>query len=122
LVWCRMCQDYLTADEFETSKHTDWGYKIQCKKCSHKNGPQYDVQAFKKQEKELCNEMLEKMGYKPNDEFTIHEQFLIKHQDKITQRKYEPPKRGKYQHLNPPAYSTKEYHNWYNKEIRRKKD
>jgi hypothetical protein len=31
-------------------------------------------------------------------------------------------KRSKYRHLNPPKYGTRDYYNWYNKEVRRKKD
>jgi hypothetical protein len=64
------------------------------------------------------------MGYDTNSEKTINEQFIEKVFEKSGVDLTIPikRKRGKYKHLNPPKVGTTDYYNWYNKEVRRKKD
>ena len=82
-VWCSKEQDYVIYTEFEINKNGD--YKLFCEKCgklvynervtNYKQGAQ-DRKNYVEEQSKL---MLENIGYDFNSPFTIHEQFLMKH-------------------------------------------
>ena len=82
-VWCSKEQDYVIYTEFEINKNGD--YKLFCEKCgklvynervtNYKQGAQ-DRKNYVEEQSKL---MLENIGYDFNSEFTIHQQFLMKH-------------------------------------------
>lgn len=89
LVWCSQHQDYLIHTEFDLSEKTDTGYMTICKGCRilHQEKYKDSGKVRKDIEMELSNLLLKNIGYEINGEFTIHEQFLIKHQEKINEKK-----------------------------------
>jgi hypothetical protein len=82
-VWCSKEQDYVIHTEFDFNKKGE--YKLFCEKCSelvyderlinYKQGAQDRNQYVEEQSKI----MLENIGYDFNNELSVHEQFLIKH-------------------------------------------
>jgi hypothetical protein len=82
-VWCSKEQDYVIYTEFEINKNGN--YKLFCEKCgklvynervtNYKQGAQ-DRKNYVEEQSKL---MLENIGYDFNSPFTIHEQFLMKH-------------------------------------------
>ena len=82
-IWCAREKEYIHNNEFEINK---WGdYKMFCEKCAgliyqervinYTKGSQ-DRNDYVEQQSKL---MLENIGYDFNSQFTIHEQFLMKH-------------------------------------------
>ena len=82
-VWCSREQEYIHHTEFETNKVGE--YKLHCIKCSEEiSGIRTDHYHNGAQERsdyvrEQSRLMLENIGYKYDSDYTIHEQFLIKH-------------------------------------------
>lgn len=82
-VWCSHEQEYVIYSEFETNQFGE--YRQFCMKCADKiysqrnmnytHGAQERAQYIEEQAKI----MLTNLGYDVNSEFSIHEQFLIKH-------------------------------------------
>lgn len=82
-VWCSNEKEYVIYSDFETNEKGN--YKPFCIKCSeeiysertinYSAGAQERNQYVEQQSKI----MLTNLGYDPNSIFTIHEQFLIKH-------------------------------------------
>jgi hypothetical protein len=89
LVWCFRHQDYLMHTEFDLSNDNDSGYMMFCKECrlSHKEKMSGVGVSRKTTEVESSNILLKCIGYEPNNELTIYEQFLMKHHEKINQEK-----------------------------------
>jgi hypothetical protein len=90
LVWCSTEGEYKPAVEFDVSDNTEHGYMAYCKECrivfkeKHKDAGLLRIN----EDKKIAYKMLENLGYKINGEFTIHEQFLIKHHEKISEKKF----------------------------------
>lgn len=82
-VWCSHEKEYVLYSEFETNDAG--GYKQFCMKCSDEiyegRNINYSKGAQDRNEyvEEQAKIMLSNLGYDPNSEFSIHEQFLIKH-------------------------------------------
>jgi hypothetical protein len=82
-VWCSNEKEYVIHTEFELNKYDE--YKQFCEKCSkilydsreinYKKGAQ-DRNEYIQEKSKM---MLENIGYDFNSEFTIHQQFLMKH-------------------------------------------
>ena len=82
-VWCSREKEYIHNTEFEYGKHGE--YKLFCEKCTkivyedrfinYTTGAQ-DRNEYVEQQSKL---MLENIGYDYNSEYTIHQQFLMKH-------------------------------------------
>jgi hypothetical protein len=82
-IWCSREKEYIHNKEFEINK---WGdYKMFCEKCSqlvydervinYSQGAEDRNQYVEEQSKIL----LKNIGYDYDSKFTIHEQFLMKH-------------------------------------------
>lgn len=126
LVWCSEEKEYKPSTEFELSIYTEHGYMRFCKDCRILYQEKYknvnDVR--KENDKDLSLELLKRMGYDTDGDKTINEQFIEKVFEKSGVDLTIPIKRtrSKYKHLDPPKVGTKEYFNWYNKNVRNKKD
>lgn len=90
LVWCSTEGGYKPAVEFDVSDTTEHGYMLYCKECrivfkeKHKDAGLLRIN----EDKQIAYKILENLGYKINGEFTIHQQFLIKHHEKISEKKF----------------------------------
>jgi hypothetical protein len=126
LVWCSEEKGYKPATDFEISLNTEHGYNSHCKDCRILFLERYkDSSVIRKEnEKELLDILLTQIGYDTAGDKTINEQFIEKAFEKYGVDLTIPIKRirSKYKHLNPPKVGTKEYFNWYNKNVRNKKD
>jgi hypothetical protein len=78
LVWCSKELTYRPSDDFNTHKQTSWGYQTWCRECQklYMGNPTYTRYKYVESETKI---MLENLGYSFDSEFSIHEQFLIKH-------------------------------------------
>ena len=82
-VWCSYEKEYLLYSEFETNDKGE--YKQFCIKCSEEiyssRNMNYSMGAQERNQyvEEQSKLMLTRLGYDVNSEFSIHEQFLIKH-------------------------------------------
>jgi len=120
--YCTNCEDYLPIGEFYRCAKCVSGYQYRCKPCYRRRwrelNPVYPT------DEETLKILLSRMGFDTNSEKTIHEQFVERVLEKngvdLTQKI--PRRRGKHYHLNPPHYASKEYSNWYNQVVRKKKD
>ena len=89
LVWCSMEGEYKLSTEFDVSDNTEHGYMAYCKTCriaykeKHKDAGKIRIN----DDKVISYKILENLGYDFNSELTIHEQFLIKHHEKISEKK-----------------------------------
>ena len=82
-VWCSKEQDYVIYTEFDFNKKGE--YKLFCEKCSelvynervinYSQGAE-DRNQYVEEQSKL---MLQNIGYDYNSQYTIHEQFLMKH-------------------------------------------
>ena len=82
-VWCSKEQDYVIYTEFDFNKKGE--YKLFCEKCSelvynervinYSQGAE-DRNQYVEEQSKL---MLQNIGYDYNSQFTIHQQFLMKH-------------------------------------------
>lgn len=121
--YCVTCEEYKPLDDFYNCKTCKSGYHYHCKDC-HKREWKIRRGNFSEISDEKAMEIIfTRMGYDVNSEKTIHQQFV----ERVLETKgidlNNLPKRiGKYTHLNPPKYGSKEYYRWYNNMIRRKKD
>jgi len=124
LVWCSEEKEYKPPSEFDLSIYTEHGYMRFCKECRILNKTRYEHSNLVKQEnnKEIIDILFKKIGYDTDGDKSIHEQFVEKVLEKRGIDLTLPIKRtrSKYKHLNPPKVGTKEYFNWYNKNIRNK--
>ena len=83
MVWCSKEKDYIPAVEFELDKNGN--FKMWCMKCSKSMvAEQRDlyVECAKKRrdyDVEQSKILLQNIGYDYESEYSIHEQFLIKH-------------------------------------------
>jgi len=126
LVWCSEEKEYKPPTEFDLSVNTEHGYMRFCKECRILNQERYKNSNVNKIEnnKEMLDIVFKQIGYDTNGDKTINEQFIEKAFEKYGVDLTIPIKRirSKYKHLNPPQIGTKEYFNWYNKNVRNKKD
>lgn len=82
-VWCSHEQEYIIYSEFETNEKGN--YKPFCIKCSQTiyadRNMNYSMGAKERNEfvEREAKIMLSNLGYDLNSEYTIHEQFLIRH-------------------------------------------
>ena len=82
-VWCSHEKEYVIYNQFETNEYGE--YKQFCMRCSDEiyenRNINYSKGAQDRNEyvEEQSKIMLSNLGYDPNSEFTIHQQFLIKH-------------------------------------------
>jgi two-component SAPR family response regulator len=82
-VWCSREKEYIHNTEFEYGKNGV--YKLFCEKCSEivydERNINYTKGAVDRNEyvEEQSKKMLENIGYDFNSEYTIHQQFLMKH-------------------------------------------
>ena len=82
-VWCSHEKEYVIYYEFETNDYGE--YKQFCMKCSESiyesRNMNYSMGAQERNKyvEEQSKIMLTNLGYDVNSEFTVHEQFLIKH-------------------------------------------
>ena len=82
-VWCSKEQDYVIHTEFEYNKKGE--YKLFCEKCSelvyNERVIYYSQGADDRNQyvEEQSKLMLQNIGYDYNSQYTIHEQFLMKH-------------------------------------------
>ena len=82
-VWCANEKDYILHSEFETNNLGE--YKVYCVKCSNLLYSSREINYAKgaKERSEFIEQQSKKMlislGYDFNSQFSIHEQFLIKH-------------------------------------------
>ena len=89
LVYCFRHGEYLMHTEFDTSNKSESGYMMYCKECraSHKGKMSGVGESRKNTEVESSNILLKCIGYEPNNELTIYEQFLIKHEEQINRER-----------------------------------
>jgi hypothetical protein len=89
LIWCFTHQEYLINTEFDTSNKNESGYMMYCKNCRnlHKEKMSGVGESRKNTEVESSNILLKCIGYEPNNELTIYEQFLIKHEEQINRER-----------------------------------
>ena len=82
-VWCSHEKEYLIHTEFDINKSDEYG--LFCKKCRSLLYDKREINYLKGAQerndyiKEKSKLMLENLGYDFNSEFTVHQQFLIKH-------------------------------------------
>ena len=82
-VWCSMEQEFIIGTNFHLTKSGN--YKMFCIDCANKTYDErherYSAGHRKRRQmdKDECKMILENLGYKFNTEYTIHQQFLIKH-------------------------------------------
>jgi len=82
-VWCSHEKDYVIYNEFETNDYGE--YKQFCMRCSDEIYENRNINYSKRAQdindyvEEQSKIMLSNLGYDPNSEFTIHQQFLMKH-------------------------------------------
>ena len=82
-VWCSHENEYLIHTEFDFNKSDEYG--LYCRKCREILHDEREINYLKGAEerrdyiKQKSKLMLENLGYDFNSEFTIHQQFLIKH-------------------------------------------
>lgn len=82
-VWCSHEKDYIIYSEFETNDYGE--YKQFCIKCSESiyvdRNMNYSMGAQERNQyvEDQSKLILRNMGYDVSGEFSIHEQFLIKH-------------------------------------------
>ena len=124
--YCLTCEEYKPTGDFYPCNTCKSGYQYHCKEC-HKREWKIRRGNFSEISDEKAMEIiLTRMGYDVNSEKTINEQFVERVFEKngvdLNNLPISKRRRGKYSHLNPPSYASKEYYNWYNREIRRKKD
>ena len=96
LVWCFKHGEYLMNTQFDLSEDNESGYMMFCKDCRtiHKEKFINNGISRKNTEIESCNLLLKRIGYEPENDLTIYEQFLMKHHEKINQEKvYEKRKK-----------------------------
>jgi hypothetical protein len=83
MVWCSKEKEYIPAVEFELDKNGN--FKMWCIKCAvamSEDQREMYVQSAKHRkdfDSEQSKILLENIGYNYDSEYTIHEQFLIKH-------------------------------------------
>ena len=120
--YCTTCEDYKPISEFYLCPKCKSGYQYSCIPCHRVRWRELNPEPIS--DEEALNIIFTKMGYDTNSEKTINEQFIEKVFEKSGIDLTIPikRKRGKYKHLNPPQCGTTDYYNWYNKEVRRKKD
>lgn len=79
--WCSYGQEYKPVEYFNTNKNAPHGYAYMCKDCYKKfsmdcvNGKSKKTEEVKRQARLI----LENMGYDYNSDYSVHEQFLIRH-------------------------------------------
>jgi hypothetical protein len=78
-VWCARDQMFLPEIEFSTSPRVKTGYYWICDKCKQEINEFRIGKPGTNFNKVQSRKILENLGYKYDDEFTIHEQFLIRH-------------------------------------------
>lgn len=119
--YCVSCEDYKPVAEFYKCPKCKTGYQYSCITCHRVRWRELNPEPIS--DEEALKFIFDKMGYDTKGDKSIHEQFVEKVLEKSGVDLTLPikRKRGKYNHLNPPAWGTKDYFNWYNKEIRRKK-
>ncbi len=82
-VWCSREKEYIHNTEFEYDRKGN--YKLFCEKCGEivyeDRAKNYTSAAQDRNEyvEEQSKKMLENIGYDFNSEYTIHQQFLMKH-------------------------------------------
>jgi hypothetical protein len=122
--YCINCEEYKPITDFYLCPRCKSGYQYRCIPCHHVRYRELNPEPIS--DEEALKFILTKMGYDTNSEKTINEQFIEKVFEKsgldLTIPIKRKRKKGKYKHLNPPPCGTTDYYNWYNKEIRRKKD
>ena len=72
-IWCFHEKEYIHHTNFEKNKKGQ--YKLYCENCTN----EYVIEKSKK--------ILETLGYDCSSELTVHQQFLIRHQENINQEK-----------------------------------
>ena len=120
--YCVSCEDYKPIAEFYKCPKCKSGYQYSCVTCHRVRWRELNPEPIT--DEEALDHILTKMGYDTNGDKTIHEQFVERVLERSGVDLTIPMKRKrntKYKHLNPPHWGTSEYHNWYNKEIRKKK-
>ncbi len=120
--YCVTCEDYKPVSEFYKCPKCKTGYQYSCITCHRVRWRELNPEPIS--DEEALEHILTKMGYDTNGDKTIHEQFVERVLERSGVDLTIPMKRKrntKYKHLNPPHWGTSEYHNWYNKEIRKKK-
>jgi hypothetical protein len=98
LCWCTREQLYKPSSEFDLSYETKHGYMTICNHCRflYKDITREIVIHKKNLERESTDKFLRSIGYEPDNELTIHEQFLIKHGEQIDRpREYKKRTRKK---------------------------
>ena len=119
--YCVTCEDYKPVAQFYQCPKCKSGYQYSCVSCHRVRWRELNPEPIS--DEEALNFIFTKMGYDTKSDKSIHEQFVERVLEKNGVDLNEPIKlkRSKYKHLNPPKCGTREYFNWYNKEIRRKK-
>jgi len=120
--YCVSCEDYKPVSEFYKCPKCKSGYQYSCVTCHRVRWRELNPEPIS--DEQALEHILTKMGYDTNGDKTIHEQFVERVLERSGIDLTIPMKRKrntKYKHLNPPHWGTNEYHNWYNKEIRKKK-
>jgi hypothetical protein len=82
-VWCSHEKEYIHNEEFEVNKNGE--YKLFCEKCGkivyEDRNKNYTYGAKERNEyvEHQSKIMLENIGYDYNSEYSIHQQFLMRH-------------------------------------------
>ncbi len=82
-VWCAHEKEYVINTEFDLNKYND--YKMFCKKCCKLLYDEREINYLKGAQdradyiEEQSKKMLINLGYDYNSQYSIHEQFLMKH-------------------------------------------
>ena len=119
--YCTTCEDYKPITDFYLCPKCKSGYQYSCKPCHRVRWR--ELNPVQLTDEEALNLIFTKMGYDTSGDKSINEQFIEKVFEKNGVDLTIPIKRtrSKYIHLHPPPCGTRDYYNWYNKEIRRKK-
>jgi hypothetical protein len=120
--YCITCEEYKPLAEFYVCERCKSGYQYSCIPCHRIK--YRELNPIQPTDEEMMEIIFTRMGYDTKSEKTINEQFIERVYEKNGVDLTIPikNKRSKYRHLNPPKYGTTDYYNWYNKEVRRKKD
>ena len=118
--YCTTCKDYKPITDFYLCPRCKSGYQYTCIPCHRVRWR--ELNPVQPTDEEMLELLFTTMGYDTKSDKSIHEQFVERVLEKNGVDLNEPIKlkRSKYKHLNPPPYGTRDYYNWYHKEIRRK--
>lgn len=77
--YCTLEETYKPCTEFNTRNSESNGFQYYCKECCKLTRSDEYIPRIRPNELKLSKLILESIGYNPNSEITIHQQFIKKH-------------------------------------------